>query len=213
MANWITSGRCLLLLVVVLLIYFGSPAMQLFNALLVVVTISLDGLDGYIARKRGEESVFGATFDIAADRMVENVMWVVLAHVGLIPVWVPLLFIARGELVDAIRSHGAAQGTAAFDMLRSPLAKVIVGGRFMRAFYAVVKATTFTWVIFWSGVASLSPPLWASWSDLIGVISQTLIVSSAALCILRGVPVVIEFVAARNEHNEDQEDSREAGAV
>ena len=45
--------------------------------------IGLDGVDGYVARKRNETSVFGSIFDIAIDRVVENVLWVVLADLGL----------------------------------------------------------------------------------------------------------------------------------
>lgn len=193
MANCITAARCLLLLVVVLISYSGIPALQLINAPLVIVMVSLDGLDGYVARKRGEESVFGATFDIAADRIVENVLWVVLAHQGFIGVWVPLLFIVRGDLVDAIRSHGAAQGTAAFDMLQSPLARFLVGGRFMRGFYATLKAITFAWILLWQPFPALLPELWAQWSDVIAQISLILVIASAALCVIRGLPVIAEF--------------------
>lgn len=202
MANCITSARCLMLLLVVWIAYEAPPLVQLLNAPLVVLMISLDGLDGYVARKRGEESVFGATFDIAADRIVENVLWVVLAHQGLIPVWVPLLFIVRGELVDAIRSHGAAQGTAAFDMLRSPLAQFLVGGRFMRGFYAVLKATTFTWVLLWHPVSVLYPSFWGDWSGLVQAVSSLLIGLSALLCVARGLPVIVEFVLAQGGDRE-----------
>lgn len=197
MANYITAGRCLLLFVVVLIVYSGNPSLQLFNAPLVLLMISLDGLDGYVARKRGEESVFGATFDIAADRIVENVLWVVLAHQGFIGVWVPILFIVRGDMVDAIRSHGAAQGTAAFDMLRSPLARFLVAGRFMRGFYATIKAITFAWILLWQPFPVLMPEFWAQWSFSIEMISLILVVISASLCIIRGLPVIAEFATVK----------------
>lgn len=202
MANWITGGRCLLLLVVVLILYQGSPVLQLLNAPLVVLMISLDGVDGYVARKRGEESVFGATFDIAADRIVENVLWVVLAHKGLIPIWVPLLFIVRGDLVDAIRSHGAAQGTAAFDMLQSRWAQFLVGGRFMRGFYATIKAITFTWILLWYPVQGMAPEFWGQWSASIQITSQILVITSALLCLVRGAPVIIEFASSQEPTHE-----------
>lgn len=197
MANLITLGRCLLLLVLLLVVYFGSPTMQLLNAPLVLVMIGLDGVDGWVARRRNEESVFGATFDIAADRIVENVLWVVLAHLGLIGVWVPLLFIIRGNLVDAIRSRGAAEGTAAFDMMRTPVGRFLVAGRFMRGFYAVVKAVTFAWVLLWQPFPSLAPDFWAQWSAPITVTSMVLVILSATLCVVRGLPVLLEFIGSR----------------
>ena len=198
MANLITLSRFVLLLVLLCIVYFGSPGLQLLNAPLMIFVIATDALDGYVARKRGEETVFGATFDIAVDRIVENVMWVVLAHLGLIGVWVPILFICRGNLVDAIRSRGAAKGEAAFDMLHSPLAQFIVAGRFMRGFYAVIKAATFAWILLWQPFPQLMPEFWASWSGWIEMVSFVLVVTSAALCVIRGLPVVLEFVAERS---------------
>lgn len=197
MANIITFGRCVLLFVLLLVVYWGSPGLQLLNAPLVLLVIALDGVDGWVARRRNEESVFGATFDIAADRIVENVLWVVLAHLGLIGVWVPLLFIVRGNLVDAIRSKGAAEGTAAFDMMKTPVGRFLVAGRFMRAFYAVVKAATFAWVLLWQPFPALAPAFWAAWAEPIQTASLTLVIVSAALCVIRGLPVVLEFLGSR----------------
>ncbi|MES1942978.1 CDP-alcohol phosphatidyltransferase [Salinisphaera sp. PC39] len=197
MANLITFGRCVLLFVLLLIVYWGSPGLQLLNAPLVLLVIALDGVDGWVARRRNEESVFGATFDIAADRIVENVLWVVLAHLGLIGVWVPLLFIVRGNLVDAIRSKGASEGTAAFDMMKTPVGRFLVAGRFMRAFYAVVKAVTFAWVLLWQPFPALAPDCWAAWAGPIQAVSLALVIVSAALCVIRGLPVVLEFLGSR----------------
>lgn len=197
MANQITFGRCLLLLVLLPILYWGDPTLQLVNAPLVLLIIALDGVDGWVARKRGEESVFGATFDIAADRIVENVLWVVLAHLGLIGVWVPILFIVRGNLVDAIRTKGAAAGTAAFDMMRTPVGRFLVAGRFMRIAYAAVKAATFAWILLWQPFPELTPAFWAEWGQPIAIVSMTLVIASATMCVLRGLPVVVEFLANR----------------
>lgn len=195
MANQITFGRCWLLLGLLLVVYWGGPWLQLANAPLIALIIGLDGLDGWVARKRGEESVFGATFDIAADRMVETVLWVVLAHLGFIGVWVPLLFIVRGTLVDAIRRTGAESGTAAFDMMQTPVGRFLVAGRFMRIGYAVIKAVTFGWILFWQPFPDLTPAFWDAWSAAITGVSLALVIVSAMLCVLRGLPVVIEFFA------------------
>jgi CDP-diacylglycerol---glycerol-3-phosphate 3-phosphatidyltransferase len=103
MANLITLLRFLLLFLLVAMAYWASPSMQLVNAPLLVLIIALDGLDGWVARRRGETSVFGSIFDIAVDRVVENVLWIVLGDLGLIPIWVAIVFIVRGAIVDAIR--------------------------------------------------------------------------------------------------------------
>jgi len=193
MANWVTFGRFLLLFVLLGVVYSGIPALQLVNAPLTLFIIALDGVDGWVARRFGEETLFGATFDIAIDRIVETVLWVVLAHLGFIGVWVPLLFIVRGNLVDAIRSKGAASGTAAFDMMQSPIGRFLVAGRFMRGFYAVLKAVAFAWILCWQPFDVLAPDFWAAWGDVLSGIGLALAWLSAAICIARGLPVIIEF--------------------
>lgn len=195
MANWVTFGRFLLLFVLLAIVYSGLEWLQLVNAPLTLLIISLDGVDGWVARRFGEESLFGATFDIAIDRIVETVLWIVLAHLGFIGVWVPLLFVVRGNLVDAIRSKGAQSGTAAFDMMQSPVGRFLVAGRFMRGFYAVVKAVTFAWILFWQPFDVLAPGFWASWGAGMLCIGVLLAWLSAALCVVRGLPVIIEFCA------------------
>lgn len=193
MANWITLIRFLLLFVLLAIVYSGAPDWQLVNAPLTLLIISLDGVDGWVARHFHEESLFGATFDIAIDRIVETVLWVVLAHLGFIGVWIPLLFIIRGNLVDAIRSKGAETGTAAFDMMQSPIGRFLVAGRFMRGFYAVLKAVTFSWVLLWQPFPTLAPQFWADYGVTLTLAGLMLAWLSALICIARGVPVIAEF--------------------
>jgi len=195
MANWVTFARFLLLFVLLGIVYSGVPTLQLVNAPLTILIIALDGVDGWVARRFNEESLFGATFDIAIDRIVETVLWVVLAHLGFIGVWIPLLFIIRGNLVDAIRSKGAAGGTAAFDMMQSPVGRFLVAGRFMRGFYAVLKAITFAWILLWQPFDVLAPDFWAAWGAGLSIVGLVLAWASAAICVARGLPVIIEFCA------------------
>ncbi len=103
-ANLITILRFPLLVVVVLLLYFGGAVGQLIDAPLIVVLILMDSLDGVVARRRGEQTLIGSALDIAADRAVEIVLWVVYAQLGLIPVVIPLTVIIRGALTDTIRN-------------------------------------------------------------------------------------------------------------
>jgi hypothetical protein len=115
MANFITFIRLILLLVLVLSIYWADPSWQRVNMPLLFLIMVLDALDGWVARKFNETSLFGAVFDIAVDRIVETVLWVVLAHIGLVPVWAAIVFIVRGNIVDTIRnSMAASQGVVPF---------------------------------------------------------------------------------------------------
>lgn len=194
MANLITTIRFALLFVLVASAYFATPEWQLLNAPLLLLIIALDGVDGYVARKRGETSAFGAIFDIAVDRVVENVLWVVLAHLDLVPIWVAIVFITRGSIVDSIRYAAISGGQTAFGMMRSRLGRFLVAGRFMRGFYGALKAVTFGWIFLIQPWPLLDPRSWAAWSGAATVVTLILVYASTAVCILRGVPVIAEFV-------------------
>ncbi len=195
MANLITSIRFVLLFILVAMAYLAPPHWQLVNPVLLLVIIALDGLDGYVARKRGESSAFGSAYDIAVDRVVENVLWIVLADLELVPIWVSLVFITRGILVDTIRAQGMQEGKTAFEMMRSPLGRFLVSGRFMRGFYGAVKAVTFAWVLLFQPIPTLYPEFWSQWADVVDAVTHVLVYVSVAVCLIRGVPVVWEFYA------------------
>lgn len=197
MANLVTLGRLVLLFVLVGMIYWAPPGWQLWNLPLLVIIMVLDALDGIVARYFGESSLFGATFDIAADRVVETVLWVVLGHIGLVPIWAAIVFILRGSVVDAIRNSAAAsKGVAPFDMMRSRLGRFLVGGRFMRGFYNSVKMTTFGLALLLQPLPALYPDHWAEIGAMAGAILTGLVWISVVLCLVRGAPVVIEFLGA-----------------
>jgi CDP-diacylglycerol--glycerol-3-phosphate 3-phosphatidyltransferase len=193
MANMITSLRFMLLFLLVGMIYLAPAVWRLLDPLLLILIITLDGLDGYVARRRGESSLFGSVYDIAVDRIVESTLWIVLADAGLVPLWVALLVIARGVLVDSIRGQAAAQGVGAFEMMRSPLGRFLVAGRFMRGLYGTVKALAFAWILLFQPVAELWPGWWESGGGFVQAVTAVLVYAAVVLCLLRGVPVMVEF--------------------
>jgi CDP-diacylglycerol--glycerol-3-phosphate 3-phosphatidyltransferase len=192
MANLITLFRFVLLFPLIVMAYSAPPQWQLLNAPLLILIVSLDGVDGWVARRRNETSVFGSIFDVAIDRAVENVLWVVLADLDLVPIWVALTFIIRGTVVDSIRYAAISRGETAFGMMRSRWGRFIVAGRFMRGFYGVVKAVTFGWIFLIQPWPALFPDFWLRVGDMAGVIAALLVYVSVALCIIRGVPVILE---------------------
>lgn len=201
MANLITLSRLLLLIVVVYIAYQPEhPWWQLGNVPLLIFLFVTDGLDGFVARRRGEASVFGAMFDIAGDRIVELTMWIVLADLDMVPVWVPLVFVIRGTVVDTIRaSQVTTEGRQPFSMIRSSIGQWIVAGKFMRSFYAVLKATAFCWLLLLQPLPVLVPDIWVDWSGALQVTGAVLVYLAVAICIIRGLPVVMEFVYEQRE--------------
>ncbi len=200
MANLITLSRLLLLIVVVILAYQPPSFWQLLNVLLLILVFVTDGLDGYVARKRNETSLFGAMFDIAGDRIVELSMWIVFADLDLVPIWVPLVFVIRGVIVDTIRAGMAREtGQQPFEMLKGPVGRWLVAGKFMRIFYAVLKAVVFCWLLLIYPLEALVPELWSEWGWLLSGIARVLVPLTVTICVLRGFPVVAEFVYSQRE--------------
>ncbi|CAN5239769.1 CDP-diacylglycerol--glycerol-3-phosphate 3-phosphatidyltransferase [soil metagenome] len=198
MANLITLSRMLLLFLVIWIAYLPLSWLQFLNVPLLILVFVTDGFDGYVARKRNETSLFGAMFDITVDRIVELSMWIVLADLDLVPVWVPLLFVVRGTIVDTVRATGASsQGESPFAMIRSPIGRFLVAGKFMRTFYAVTKAHAFCWLMFIHPFPVVFPDIWEEWSWLLVGIGVALVWLSVIQCVLRGLPVIVEFLVAQ----------------
>jgi CDP-diacylglycerol--glycerol-3-phosphate 3-phosphatidyltransferase len=200
MANLVTLSRLVLLLLVVWLFYLPPSPWAFANFFLIVFMFVSDGLDGYVARKRNETSLFGALFDIAGDRIVELTLWIVAADIDLVPIWVPLVFIIRGVIVDTIRSSDAvARGVAPFALMRSPFGKFIVAGKFVRTLYAVVKACAFAGLALQRPFPAVLPELWASVGGLLTGLTYFFVYASVVLCIARGLPVIAEFVYSQKD--------------
>jgi CDP-diacylglycerol--glycerol-3-phosphate 3-phosphatidyltransferase len=131
-ANIITLSRLPLLLLVVVLLYQTRP-WALFMALgLLPVLYIMDWLDGYMARYKNQVTDLGSVLDIAMDRVVENVLWIVFAHQGKVPVFIPIVFIVRSFAVDGLRSYALSRRQSAFGMMSSRLGRFLVASRFMR---------------------------------------------------------------------------------
>ncbi len=209
MANLITVGRLMLLFVVVWVVYVGTAEVVGLCMLLIAIVFASDGLDGYVARKRGSTSAFGAVFDIAGDRIVENVLWVVFAHLGHVPVWVPLLVLTRGFVVDGLRSLSYVEGMTAFgsrNMMRSAFTHWLTAGRFMRGAFGWAKAGGF---VFLTGLeASKKPDAPGTWvsgwygQDAYLAFGWFLVWSAVVLTIIRGLPVIYDAVALVRSGND-----------
>jgi CDP-diacylglycerol--glycerol-3-phosphate 3-phosphatidyltransferase len=206
MANLITVARLLLLFVVVGFLYRDPVGLAAVSMISLAVVFAGDGLDGWVARRRGSTSQFGAVFDIAGDRVVETVLWVVFADLGVIGVWVPLLVITRGSIVDVLRSLSYGDGMTAFgerNMMRSPLTRWLTAGRFMRGLYGYAKAIAF---LFLAGlVAYREPSSEGRWvravydADVVRYAGWFFVWLAVALTVIRGLPVIVDSLAYLRE--------------
>lgn len=188
MANLITLARLPLLLLLVGLLFVPSFPAALLGVGLLALLYLMDWFDGYIARLRNEVTEMGAVLDVALDRAVENILWISFMYLGMVPLWVPIVFLIRSFIVDGIRGVALSRGRSGFGMMHSYWGRFLVASRFMRAFYGLAKAVTFGFLYLTHALAIKDPGLLATLQPL----NQSLILLSTGLCVLRGIPVVLD---------------------
>lgn len=66
-----------------------------------------DFLDGYLARKNKQITTFGKLFDPLADKFMTTGALIMFSFVGIVPIWVTIIFILRDILVDGSRNLAA----------------------------------------------------------------------------------------------------------
>jgi CDP-diacylglycerol---glycerol-3-phosphate 3-phosphatidyltransferase len=198
-ANLITVARLILLFAVIWLIYVGSVQVVTACMVLMIVVFASDGFDGWVARKRGSASTFGAVFDILGDRIVENALWVIFADLDLIPIWIPLLVLTRGFVVDGLRSISLAEGKTPFgknNMMKSPITEWLTAGRFMRGFFGYAKAAGFVFLTGLAGDERLDTTDttlgWLYDQDWYVWIGWGFVWAAVALTVIRAIPVIMD---------------------
>ena len=196
MANLITVTRVLVLFVGIWLMSRPSFALGSISAVIALLVVSADGLDGWVARARGESSRFGAVFDIVGDRIVEAAYLITFAALGLIPLWVPLLVLTRGFLVDGLRGMALEQGQTAFGpntMMVSRLGRALTSSRPSRAAYGAVKCALFVVIPLAVALGQPDAPAQlAVWREALLAGGLALSYFVAAFCLLRGALVVYD---------------------
>jgi CDP-diacylglycerol---glycerol-3-phosphate 3-phosphatidyltransferase len=192
LANWITLSRFPILLTTVLALYLGSPTARLAGVALLFVGLMLDTVDGAVARRAGQTSLFGGVLDIAADRTYELVLWVCFADLRLIPTAIPLVVLVRTTLTDALRAIGIGRGEAPCTQHRTRLGQFLVGSSWMRTAYAVAKIATFCGLALVRAFADFPP------ESVPGRVAGPLLAAlrpaawlTVVLCVVRGLPVIV----------------------
>src|SRR5574344_1569580 len=114
MANFVTIFRIFLVFISAFLLFFDSDNAYVSAVVLIIVAFSLDGVDGWLARKFNESSKLGSMLDIMSDRIAENTYWVIFAVLGWFSPVFSIISLSRSFIVDGIRSVAMQQGMTAF---------------------------------------------------------------------------------------------------
>jgi CDP-diacylglycerol--glycerol-3-phosphate 3-phosphatidyltransferase len=87
-----------------------SPVRSFIAACLYLVASVGDGLDGYLARSRGQVSVLGKFLDPLADKLMVTAVLVFLVAMGRATAWVVVVLIARDLCITGLRSIASSEG-------------------------------------------------------------------------------------------------------
>jgi len=166
----------------VLVIAGDSPGGRLTALALFVAASVTDVADGWLARRRGQCTEFGALVDPIADKALVGTSLICLSWLGLVPWWATVVILAREMAVTVLR----------LTVLRHGVIPASRGGK--------VKTVTQTVLI----VVALAMPGEAQvpWGVVVGTVAWTLVTGldygakAAALTRAAGSPLLPERASA-----------------
>ncbi len=81
-------------------------------SLLFILASITDGLDGFLARRRGQITTTGMLLDPLADKLMVSAAYIILVAYNprIVPPWIAILVIGREFLVSGLRSIASSEG-------------------------------------------------------------------------------------------------------
>ena len=85
---------------------------ELLASTVFILASITDGIDGYLARKRGQITTIGMLLDPLADKLLIAAAFITLVQFNpaLVPAWIAVVIIGREFLVSGLRSIAASEG-------------------------------------------------------------------------------------------------------
>lgn len=143
MANLVVFIRSLLIFLVIYLFSVYSFGSRVTGLILLIIVALLDWADGHIARRCRIASRIGGALDTLGDRITENLLLIFFTYVRIIPLFVPLVFVARSFLADFVRYQFLGNGVDTFLINKSRLGMLLVASRPSRTLYLISKISVF----------------------------------------------------------------------
>ena len=137
-ADLVTLVRVVLVLLVAYFVLSRFSAAVILA--LIVLLFALDAADGYAAKKE-RKTTYGARLDIAGDRAIEYVFWILYTYIGLLPLYVVFIIVLRNSFADAF----VLAKNRSFARMKTGLGR-IASSHISRGAYGALKAITFTYL-------------------------------------------------------------------
>jgi len=148
--NSITLSR---IVMIPLLLWILSPVFpwksaageqELFASILFILASITDGVDGYLARKRGQITTMGILLDPLADKIMVTAAFIALVayNPAVVKVWIAVVIIGREFLISGLRSIAASEG---FTIQASDLGKLKTVIQIVAVVSAILAHRWFQW--------------------------------------------------------------------
>jgi CDP-diacylglycerol--glycerol-3-phosphate 3-phosphatidyltransferase len=125
----------------------GAEQELMASTLFVLASIT-DGVDGYLARKRGQITTMGMLLDPLADKIMVTAAFIALVayEPQVVKVWIAVVIIGREFLISGLRSIAASEG---FTIQASDLGKFKTVTQIVSVVSAILAHHWFQWHIGW----------------------------------------------------------------
>jgi CDP-diacylglycerol---glycerol-3-phosphate 3-phosphatidyltransferase len=152
--NYITLSRiaAIPLIVWILTTSYLSPRqltlrVSLASGLFILASIT-DGVDGYLARRRGQITTMGMLLDPLADKLMIAALYIALVQLipEIVSVWVAIIIVGREFLISGLRSIAASEG---FTIEASELGKFKMVIQIVSVVAAILALRWNEWVFGW----------------------------------------------------------------
>ena len=130
----------------------------LASAVFILASIT-DGIDGYLARRRGQITTMGMLLDPLADKLLIAAAFITLVQFNpaLVPAWMAVVIIGREFLVSGLRSIAASEG---FTIQASELGKFKMLVQIIAVVAVILARRWHQWPVF--GIY-IFPVYWIAW--------------------------------------------------
>lgn len=121
---------------------------ELLASILFVLASITDGVDGYLARKRGQITTMGMLLDPLADKILVTAAYIALVayEPQVVKVWIAVVIIGREFLISGLRSIAASEG---FTIQASDLGKLKTVVQIVSVVSAILAHHWYQWEIGW----------------------------------------------------------------
>lgn len=110
LANKITLLRVFMIPIFMIVLFSDFNNSSYIAALIFAIASATDGLDGYIARSRGQVTTFGKFIDPLADKLLVSTALISMVQLGKVPAWIVVIIIAREFTITGFRIIAASEG-------------------------------------------------------------------------------------------------------